>query len=84
VRPPALVQTLNCSSPLDVAWCNERSIRAGDETLNPRFEVRRTACLVPRRIGAPLLHGGAILVAPVGAFERWQLKVGDVVEIHRG
>jgi hypothetical protein len=83
VRPPALVQTLNCASPLDVAWCNARSVGPGDEGPNPRYEVRRTTCLVPKRIGAPLLHRGALLVAPVGAFDRWQLKVGDVLEIHR-
>jgi hypothetical protein len=84
VRSPALVHTLNCSSPLDVAWCNAGSVSPGDEVLNRRYEVRRAACLVPKRIGVPLLHGGALLVAPVGSFERWQLKVGDSLEIHRG
>ena len=82
VRSPAVVQTLTCPLAVDVAWCAATSPGATDPAGIVRFEVRRTACLAPRRLGAPLLHG-ALVVAPGGAFERWHLQVGDLLEVHR-
>jgi hypothetical protein len=67
---PALVHSLRCSGELDVAWC--RRVDGG-------LEVRRTATLSPRRVGRPCF--GPVLAAAGGAFERWRLQVGDVVEI---
>jgi hypothetical protein len=82
VRSPAVVQTLTCPLAVDVAWCTAASPASNDAAGTVRFEVRRTACLAPRRLGAPLLHG-ALVVAPGGAFERWRLQVGDLLEVRR-
>jgi hypothetical protein len=80
IRSPALVQTLTTALALDVAWC---ACAAGRSDGPECFEVRRTTSMAPRRVGVPLLHG-ALVLAPSGAFERWHLQVGDVVEVLRG
>jgi hypothetical protein len=34
-----------------------------------------------RRLGLPRLRARAVLEAEAGAFDRWRLRVGDVVEV---
>ena len=72
VRGPALVHTFGAARPLDVAWC-----QGSDETL----EVRRIATVGRFRVARPCLRGHAAVVAPAGAFERWNLRVGDRLEV---
>jgi hypothetical protein len=72
LRRPALVHTLRPAIALDVAWC----ARGPDQLL----EVRRTAALKAWRVGLPCLRATAVVVAPAGSFERWQLRVGDRLE----
>jgi uncharacterized protein len=38
----------------------------------------------PGRMGAPVKHGNWVIEASTGAFERWGLSVGDVVEVRDG
>lgn len=54
---------------LDVAWC-----RPGPD--GP-LEVRRVRCLGPRRPVAAGWGAPVVIMAAGGAFERWQLQVGD-------
>jgi hypothetical protein len=84
IRSPALVQTLTSALALDVAWCAcATGEGTGDKSPAACFQVRRTTSMAPRRVGVPLLHG-ALVLAPPGAFERWHLQVGDLLEVHRG
>ena len=79
LRGPALVQTLTTPVSLDVAWCAADQAPDGQECL----VVRRISCLGPRRLARPQLGTHPIVVAGRGAFERWNLKVGDRLEIRR-
>jgi uncharacterized membrane protein (UPF0127 family) len=38
----------------------------------------------PHRLGTPVKHGRWVIEAATGAFERWGLSVGDVVELRDG
>jgi hypothetical protein len=81
LRGPVLVQTLTPSHAraLDVAWCAPAE-RAGD---GRTWRVRRIAHVRPYRVSIPHLRGGGLVMAPGGTFERWQLKVGDRLEVCR-
>jgi hypothetical protein len=78
LRGPTLVHTLtrNPARALDVAWC------AGVQ-LDGRqgLRVRRIRVVGARRLSPPHLGGGGLVVAPAGTFERWQLHVGDCLEV---
>ncbi len=76
-RSPVLVHTLVSSQALDLAWCDEARTDGGE----PCLLVRRIVCLGRRRVGRPKLAGGAVVAAERGAFERWNLQVGDRLEI---
>ena len=40
---------------------------------------------MPRyRIGVPVRHAKSVIEAEVGAFARWGLQVGDVIEVRDG
>ena len=73
---PRLVHTLRQAVALDVAWCSP--VSEGDKEC---LEVRRLATVPPRRVARPRLGPAPLVVATEGAFERWQLKVGDRLEI---
>jgi uncharacterized membrane protein (UPF0127 family) len=49
--------------------------------LDKELKVVGTTRLVPYRIGLPRRGGRAVLEAEAGAFERWKLVPGDVLEI---
>jgi uncharacterized protein len=70
---PRLVHSLGGQQPVDVAWCRSDSA--------DRLEVRRISVLAPWRVARPCGPRLAVVVAPCGAFERWHLRVGDVLEI---
>ena len=76
-RGSVLVHTFGWPGVRDLAWCADGLTESGD----PCLEVRRVASMPPRRVGPPRMRGGALVVAEGGAFERWQLKVGDRLEI---
>jgi uncharacterized membrane protein (UPF0127 family) len=69
LRSPVLLQTCARRSGIDVAYC-DRELR-----------VRRTRYLRPWRVALPRPAARHLLVAPEGAFERWRLSVGDLLEI---
>lgn len=63
------VHTIGMRFPLDVAH------------LDSTGTVLRTATMVPHRIGRPVLGAACVLEAEAGAFRRWDLKTGDVLEV---
>ncbi len=76
-RRPVMVHTLTSSQPVEVAWCDQSTTDGGE----PCLLVRRMACLPKGRLGRPKLSRGAVVAAEPGAFERWNLQVGDRLEI---
>jgi len=67
---PALVHSFRSRGELDVAWCRR---------VEGQLEVVRTATLAARRVARPSF--GPVLAATGGAFERWRLQAGDVLEV---
>ena len=63
------VHTLGMRFPIDVAYVD------ADGT------VLKTARMGRHRIGWPVRGGDWVIEAQAGAFERWDLHVGDVVEV---
>lgn len=69
LRPCHQVHTFGMRFPIDVAACGE------DGT------VLRVTCLRPWRMSRVWLRAAFVVEAEAGAFERWGLAPGDVVEI---
>ncbi len=63
------VHTLGIRIAIDVAF------------LDADFAVLDTCTMQPWRIGLPRRHGRYVLEAEAGAFERWQLRAGDILEL---
>ncbi len=74
---PVIVHTLMTSHPVEMAWCDRTTTSRGE----PCLTVKRIVCLPRGRLGRPKLSGGAVVAAEAGAFERWNLQVGDQLEI---
>jgi uncharacterized membrane protein (UPF0127 family) len=43
--------------------------------------VIRSTQMPPHRLGVPVRGAHTVIEAEAGAFERWNLKVGDLVEL---
>lgn len=71
LRPARQVHSFGMRFPLDVAFCT------GD------LVVRRMVSLPPGRVTRPSVRCRCVIEAEAGAFGRWQLRVGDRLEIHR-
>lgn len=69
LRPCRNVHTFGMRFAIDVAFCD----RDG--------RVLRTCSLPPRRISPVVLRAAFALEAEAGALERWNLRVGDQVEL---
>lgn len=63
------VHTIGMRFALDVAYVDDNGI------------VVKTVHLHRHRIGAPVWRASMVIEAQEGAFERWGLRVGDVVEV---
>ena len=69
LRPCRNVHTARMRFAIDVAFCDAEGV------------VLRTVNLVPWRL-SPYVHRAAFVIeAQAGAFERWNLRVGDRVEL---
>jgi uncharacterized protein len=69
LRPCRNVHTARMRFAIDVAFCD------------PEGVVLRTVSLPPWRV-SPYVHQAAFAIeAQAGAFERWQLRTGDRVEL---
>ena len=63
------VHTLGMRFALDVAYLDEKGI------------VVKTVHMRRHRVGAPVWRARTVIEAQEGAFGRWGLRVGDVVEV---
>lgn len=66
------VHTLGMRFPIDVAFVD------GDDVVIKMVRMRRW------RLGMPVKKAEWLIEASTGAFERWGLSVGDVVELRDG
>jgi hypothetical protein len=69
LRPCRQVHTFGMRFPIDVAFCD----RDG--------RVLRTYRLTRRRVSPIVWRAHLALEAPAGAFERWRLRTGDMIEV---
>lgn len=69
LRPCRWVHTLGMKFPIDVAFLSDDGV------------VVKTMHMSRNRIGVPVWKAGVVIEAEAGAFARWGLHVGDVVEI---
>jgi len=63
------VHSIGMRFELDVAFCDRDMV------------VRRVVCLRPMRMTRPSFRAPCVIEAQGGAFDRWQLHVGDELEI---
>lgn len=63
------VHTMGMRFALDVAYLDENGV------------VVKTVHMHRHRVGAPVLRARWVIEAQEGAFGRWGLRVGDVVEV---
>ena len=69
LRPCRQVHTFGMRFPIDVAFCDRYGF------------VLHAVTLRPRRVSRPVWRSYFAIEAPEGAFDRWKLALGDVVEI---
>ena len=72
IEPCRWIHTIRMRFPIDVAYLD------ADGNVVKTLQMRRN------RIGIPVLHARRVIEAEAGAFARWGLRVGDVVEIRDG
>lgn len=69
LRPCRWVHTIGMRFPVDVAFVSDEGI------------VVKTMQMHQRRVGVPVWRATTVIEAEAGAFGRWGLRVGDIVEI---
>ncbi len=69
IRPARSVHSVGMQFTLDVAVCDKDLV------------VLRTICLRPGRLTRPSFRGHSVIEAEKGAFDRWNLRPGDRLEI---
>lgn len=69
LRPCRQVHTLGMRFPVDVAFCDRAGV------------VLRVATLAPWRLSRVVWRSGFVIEAAAGAFDRWNLRPGDQVEV---
>lgn len=69
LQPCRWVHTIGMRFPIDVAFVDDDGV------------VVKTMQMNRHRVGVPVWRASAVIEAEAGAFARWGLRVGDVVEI---
>jgi uncharacterized protein len=69
IRPCRQVHTFGMQFPIDVAFCDRYGF------------VLHTSRMSPRRVSRPVWRSFFAIEARAGAFDRWGLDLGDVVEV---
>ena len=69
IRPCRAVHTLGMKFPIDVAFVDADGV------------VMKTLQMPRHRLGLPVPKARIVIEARAGAFARWGLRVGDVVEV---
>lgn len=71
LSPCRWIHSVGMHFPLDVAYLDVDGV------------VLKTVRMVPNRIAMPVVKAKTVVEAEAGAFARWGLHVGDVVELHQ-
>ena len=71
IRGSNSVHTLAMKFAIDVAFCTRDLV------------VLDTVTMPPNRLGLPRPKARCVIEAEAGAFERWRLRPGDVLEIRQ-
>jgi uncharacterized membrane protein (UPF0127 family) len=66
------VHTIGMRFPLDIAY------------LDADGQVIKTIHMARNRVGVPVAKARSVIEAEAGAFARWGLRVGDVIEVRDG
>lgn len=69
IRPCRAVHTIGMKFPIDVAFLD------GDGVVMKTLQMPR------HRLGMPVPKARLVIEARAGAFARWNLRVGDVIEV---
>jgi hypothetical protein len=69
LRPCRQVHTFGMQFPIDVAFCDRDGF------------VLQLVTLPPKRVSRPVWRASFAIEARAGAFDRWKVAPGDVVEI---
>ncbi len=69
LSPARSVHTFGMRFCIDVAFCDRDMM------------VLRIVSVPPRRVTRPTLRAHAVLEAEAGSFDRWQVQVGDHLEV---
>jgi uncharacterized membrane protein (UPF0127 family) len=69
LRPCRWVHTVGMRFPIDVAYLDTDGV------------VMKTIQMQRHRVGIPVWRSAVVIEAEAGAFGRWGLRVGDVVEL---
>ncbi|MDQ1429445.1 MAG: uncharacterized protein QOF40_47 [Actinomycetota bacterium] len=69
LRPCRHVHTLGMRFPIDVAFCDASGV------------VLRTGTLAPWRLSPVVRRAAFVIEAEAGAFDRWRLQRGDILEL---
>ena len=69
LEPCRQVHTFGMRFPIDVAFCDRYGF------------VLHTCTMAPRRVSRVVGRSYLAIEAPAGAFERWHLHLGDVIEV---
>jgi uncharacterized membrane protein (UPF0127 family) len=69
LTPCRWVHTMGMRFPIDVAFLDDDGV------------VMKTMQMAQHRVGVPVWRANVVVEAEAGAFARWGLRVGDVIEI---
>ena len=69
LKPASSVHTFGMRFPIDVAFCDRGLV------------VLDTVTMGRHRLSRPRVRANCVIEAEAGAFERWRLRPGDVLEI---
>ena len=69
LRPCRWIHTIGMRFPIDVAYLDEEGV------------VIKTMQMHRHRVGMPVWRGDHVIEAEAGAFARWGLRVGDVIDV---
>jgi uncharacterized membrane protein (UPF0127 family) len=71
LRPCRAVHTIGMRFAIDVGFLDADGV------------VLKTVKMRRFRLGLPVRHAASVIEARAGSFERWNLQVGDVVEVRQ-
>ena len=69
MQPCRWIHTFGVIHALDVAYLDQQGV------------VLRIEHIKPKRVGTPLWSASTVIEAASGSMERWNLKIGDIVEV---